>query len=232
MPATAAGSAEPELDPRLALVLSQQAAARSAALSSWVPRIDLATWGLIWLLAYGTLWIAARGAAEGPPAWAFVIFFGLLAAGMVGSAIAGAKHGGQMVGPSSRAGMLYGWTWMIAFGVGMSTVGIIVNRYDLHGAVVGVLFNSLTALIAGILYMAGSALFKDPPMLWTGAVMASLGPIGALVGLPTGYLVMALVGGGLMLAGFVIVTWRSRRPGRIRSGPGEPAEPSSAGRSG
>ncbi|MDR0627495.1 MAG: hypothetical protein LBG11_09630, partial [Bifidobacteriaceae bacterium] len=60
----------------------------------------------------------------------------------------------------------------------------------------------------------------------------SLGPIGALVGLPTGYLVMALVGGGLMLAGFVIVTWRSLQVGPIRSGPGEPAEPSSAGRSG
>jgi hypothetical protein len=119
MAATAAGSAESELDPRLAMDLSQQAAARSAALSSWVSRIDLATWGLIWLLAYGTLWITARGAAEGPPGWAFVIFFGLLAAGMVGSAIAGAKYGGQMVGPSSRAGMLYGWTWMVAFGVGM-----------------------------------------------------------------------------------------------------------------
>jgi hypothetical protein len=200
--------------------LSREAAARGAALGSGVGRLDLATWGLIWLIGYGTLWIAAPDSAgEGPPAWAFVVFFGLLGLGVAVSAIAGAKHGGQLVGPSSQAGMLYGFSWAVAFAVGMSTAGIIVGRYDLSGAVVGVIYNFLAALITGSLYMAGSAVFKDPPMFWTGVVMVGLAPIGALVGLPTGYLVMALVGGGLMLGGFALETWRSRRAAQPRPSP-------------
>jgi hypothetical protein len=97
----------------------------------------------------------------------------------------------------------------------MGTVGFIAGRYELTGEVVGVLFNSLAAVMADSLIMAGAAVFKEPPMFAAGLAIAALAPIGAAVGLPAGYLVMSLLGGGVIFGIGLAVTWgRHRRLNR------------------
>ncbi|MDR3107057.1 MAG: hypothetical protein LBU05_02495 [Bifidobacteriaceae bacterium] len=207
------------LDPRLALEISQAAAGRVIAFSSEVGRLSSVTWGIVWLLGYGVLWRSSANSGGDPPAWAFAVFFGLMAAGLVICTIAGIKAGGQLAGPSALAGALYGWSWFITFGVGMSVIGIIAGRYGLTGQVIAVLFNAVAAILAGTLYMAGAAVFKEPAMFVIGAVMIGLAPVGVGVGVPGGYLAMALAGGGVMLVYFALQTLRIRQLGRANRRP-------------
>ncbi|MDR1119216.1 MAG: hypothetical protein LBL01_07995, partial [Bifidobacteriaceae bacterium] len=199
------------LDPSAALAISQTAAARANAFVSGGSRFITAIWGAVWLVDYGLLWLTWRDAEDSPPAWAFVVFFGLLAAGMAASAVVGIRSSTQIAGPSAKAGALYGWSWFVAFAAVMSAGGMMVDRYHLTGPVVGVVFNTLSAALAGALYMAGGAMFREAGMFAVGAVMTFLAPLGVAVGLPDGYLVMGSAGGGLMLLSFAVLTWQARR---------------------
>jgi hypothetical protein len=177
---------------------------------------------LAWLIGYGTLWWATPEATGSTPGWAFAVGAGALLVAIVLSAAAGARAGGELVGPSAKAAAFYGWSWFVAFGAAMSAVGMTVSRYQLSDELAGVLFNVMAAALTGTLYMSGAAVFKEPTMFVVGAVMITLAPLGVGVGVPNGYLAMALVGGGLMLASFVFQTIQARR---LRLGKsGRPAE--------
>jgi hypothetical protein len=216
---------DPPLDPGAALNLTREAASRVAAFDSSISRLATGLWGVVWLFGYGALWFGARTTGR-PPAWAFIVFFGLVITGYVICAVVGSRRGGDVVGPSALAGALYGWSWMVAFGVGMSTAGIIVSNYGLSDQATGVLFNAMTAILAGTLFMAGGAIFKEPAMFAFGAVLGVLAPVSALIGVPAGYLLMALVGGGLLLVTYAILTVQAhagRRPKRRATEQGRPA---------
>jgi len=194
------------LDPAAAMNLYRTGRARARTAGTDLSRLWMATWGVAWLVGYLCLWAGSRMRDGEPPAWAAGVFFGLLAVAAVVSMVAGLRSSRRVVGPTALAGALYGWSWFVAFGGGMTILALVVNRYDVSGPAVAVLYNSVVALIAGSLYLAGSAAFKEPAMFAIGTVFVVLGVIGALAGVPAGYLVMALAGGGLMLIGFVVAT--------------------------
>jgi uncharacterized membrane protein (DUF485 family) len=199
------------LDPQRALGLSQAATDRAQAFYSDSGRLVTAVWGLAWLIGYGTLWWATPEVTGSTPGWAFAVGGGALAVAIVLSAIAGVRAGGELVGPSAKAAAFYGWSWFVAFGAGMSATGMIADQYQLSDELTGVLFNVMAAALTGTLYMSGAAVFKEPAMFVVGAVMIALAPLGVGVGVPGGYLAMALIGGGLMLISFVFQTIQGRR---------------------
>jgi len=199
------------LDPRSAYTLYLKEGMRATVDQSRVSRVTLILWGLAWLVGYGTLYIGALTSGEMPPAWAFWVFGICLVIALVGSTVIGVRSGQRVTGVSQTAGMLYGWAFAIAFVGVISMITVIVTRYDLSGEVTSVLYNSVSALIVGCLYMAGGAMWRDRTMYQVGVGMIVLGLVGALLGIPNGFLAMALVGGGLMLAQFGFETWRLRR---------------------
>ena len=201
------------IDPAEALSIYRDGTARARFASVGNSRLMLVIWGVTWLIGYLCLWLSSTSRGGEPAAWAYAVFFGLLTAAAVTSTVAGVRASKRdgVVGPSALAAALFGWSWFVAFGGGMAMAGFLVGGYSLSGPVVAVLYNSLAALIVGSLYMAGAAVFKEPPMFVIGVVFVALGVVGAVVGVPTGYLIMGLAGGGLMLLGVVIETVRARR---------------------
>ena len=194
------------LDPAAAMNLYRAGHARARTAGVDLSRLWMLTWGVAWLVGYLALWVGSRARTGEPPAWAYGTFFGLLVVAAVVSTAAALRSSGRVAGPTALAGTLYAWSWFVAFGGGMAILALVVNRYDVSGPAVPVLYNAVVALIVGSLYLAGSAAFKAPAMFAIGTVFVVLGVIGALVGVPAGYLVMALAGGGLMLVGFVVAT--------------------------
>jgi len=200
-----------DLSPRQALDVYLQQSKKASLDLSVSSRGNSLIWGAAWLAGYGALWIGARQTTSLPPPWAFVIFGICLAGAVVASALVAVKTSRSVSGPSNLAGALFGWACFLAFAGGIIAVTVFCQKYALNGEATGVLYNAAMAIILGCLYMAGAAMWKDRAMYIVGAAMIVLGVIGTLVGVPAGYLVMALCGGGLMLVEFVYETWRLRR---------------------
>jgi hypothetical protein len=76
--------------------------------------------------------------------------------------------------------------------------------------VISLAANAIAALVVGLLYIAGGLLWCTTSMYVLGAWMVLTGAAAALTGLPDSYLVMALAGGGGMLAGAVVEKVRNR----------------------
>jgi len=201
------------LGPADAMGIIRDGKARARTASTTMSRLMMAIWGMAWLIGYGCMWLGSRSSGGQTTVWAYAVFFTLLVLAAVTSTAAGVRASRRegIVGPTATAGALYGWSWFVAFAGGMAIAGLLVARYGLTGAVIAVLFNSLAALIVGALYMAGAAVFREPAMFVIGGVFVALGVLGTVVGVPAGFLVMALAGGGLMLVGVVVETLRAHR---------------------
>jgi len=201
------------IEPAEAMHIYRDGTVRARSATVGVSRLMMAIWGVTWLIGYFCMWLGSQARDGEPATWSYAVFFALLMLAAVTSTAVGVRTSKRqgVVGPTALTGALFGWSWFVAFGGGMAMTGVIVARYDLSGAVIAVLYNSIAALIVGSLYMAGAAAFREPPMFVIGAVFVVLGLVGALVGVPSGYLVMALAGGGLMLVGVLVETLRVRR---------------------
>ncbi|MDR2929456.1 MAG: hypothetical protein LBV06_00895 [Propionibacteriaceae bacterium] len=207
-------SPDEPLDPAAALRLVTEQTSRVKADDLGITVINLAAWGVAWLFGYGALYVGALVTEGMPPAWSFIVFGALIIAAIMVSAVVGIRRGSVVVGPSRLAGAFWGWSWFVGF-VAMSTmIGVAAERYDLSGEAVGALTNAMAALLVGVLYMTGAAVFKERVMFVCGVMFVVLALVGTIIGLPVGYLVMSLVGGGSMLVGLIIVAIIGRRSRR------------------
>ena len=69
-------------------------------------------------------------------------------------------------------------------------------------------------MVAGVLYLAGGALFADRVQYGLGAWMLAVGAGSVQAGWPANFAVLALAGGGgfLAAAGFIVARGRRARP--------------------
>ncbi len=165
-------------------------------------------WGAVWLVGYGALWVTARedGSPSGPAA-AVAVAGGVLA---VVVTIVHVQHRTRgIAGASARQGALFGWAWPIGF-VAQSLIVSGLGRAGAPDDVLALAANAIAALVVGLLYVAGGLLWSSTAMYLLGAWMALVGAAGATAGLPGTYLVMALAGGGGMLALGVVEAVRAR----------------------
>lgn len=165
-------------------------------------------WGAAWLVGYGLLWLTARD-DDTPSVLAGAIAIGGGVVALVVTIVHVMHRTRGIVGASARQGMLYGFGWPIGF----IAHGMIVAGLAQAGAspeVVTLAANAIAALVVGLLYVAGGMLWDSTALYVIGAWMALVGAGAALTGLPGTYLVMALAGGGGMLAGGLIGKVRGR----------------------
>lgn len=165
------------------------------------PRVLYGVWGIAWLVGYLALWRTADPTGANPPAaWAFITFYALLALAVVVTIVHVTRRSRGLKGESATGGMMYGWSWAVAFTV----VGLILGALgslDLDPEVMGLVSNALPCLVVGTLYMAGGAMVRDWPWFILGAWIAVVAGVATVVGMPHTYLVMATAGGGGMLIG-------------------------------
>jgi hypothetical protein len=213
-PADGSGADAP-LDPRAALALYTADKAEARTRSARLGRITYIAWGLAWIVGYGALYVSARQTGARPAAWAFAVLAVVLACAITISTVVGVRSNTQIVGPSAKSGAFFGWSFAIAFVGGMQMAALIASRYGLSPEAADVLYNCLPALLVGTLYMSSAAVWKSTPMFVTGVIFVVMAVAGSLAGVPDGYLVMSLLGGGLLLlAGLVDAITASRRKAR------------------
>ena len=189
----------------LAIIAAQRARAEGTRPSStWI----FGLWGTAWLVGYGVMWLTARDDRT-PSVLAVVVAIGLGVLAVVLTIVHVLRRTQGIAGASVRQGALYGWAWPIGF-TAQSLIVAGLGRAGASDEVTGLAANAIAALVVGLLYLAGGLLWEDTPMYVVGGWMALVGAAAAVAGLPASYLVMALAGGGAMLALGLVARIRSR----------------------
>lgn len=192
----------------LALINAQRATVVQRAEPS--PTYLFAVWGLAWAVGYTVMAWGSR-THDGPPgAVAGTAFAVLLVGAGVATGIHIARRSGGVRGPSARAGAMFGWSWFIAF----AAVNLVMAGLTQAGAndtVVTLGWNALSALVVGMLYLAGGAVWQELTMYLLGAWIVLVGGAATLAGVPGVYTVMAAAGGGGMLLAALVTFALARR---------------------
>lgn len=168
------------------------------------PRIFLWPWGFAWLIGF-TLYFLRWGpdgrVLVALPEWLppVVLLTVMMAAGVI-SGVAGARSSRWISGPSSRQGMFYGFTWMIAF-TGLSVVLAQISD-TLTPEQAALLWPGAMVALSGALHMAGGAIYKDDALFFLGAFISVINIVGVILGPGWHALLIAVLGGGgMILAG-------------------------------
>jgi hypothetical protein len=219
MTQSSAGPEDRPLTPQdsLALINKQQ--------SSGVRRRQLASallcgvWGFAYVISWGAFYLAREQVL---PVLVAAILTGVLIIGSIAFSAWFGVHSSQGVrGPSQLTGAMYGWSWtlgsfaLVAINVGLQHKGLTDDQTTL-------LWSGTALLFAGLLYLAGGAIFRSWPHYTIGAWTLIVAAVSVYVGVPDNYLVLSLAGGGGFLAQAAFYLWRSAHPsnpGRAEVGP-------------
>ncbi|MBC7724882.1 MAG: hypothetical protein H7146_09050 [Burkholderiaceae bacterium] len=193
---------EPADPAAMMAILRDQQQRVDRALLAPVPWL-LFVWGVAWLVGYLLLWSAWP--AGNPwfqiPVLAAGAGFGvLMAASIATSAVMGMRINRGVTGVSDFAGTVYGLSWSVC-GFAFFALGSGLAANGASPELLSIYFPSAFGLMAGTLYLAGAALWRDRGQLVLGIVMLAVSSVAPFAGQPGNNLVMALAGGGALLAG-------------------------------
>jgi hypothetical protein len=167
-------------------------------------------WAVAWFVGFGTAYLA-YGPHRLIPGWLGpVVPAVLIVATMALSIGYTARVDAGITGPSRGVAAMYGWTWTISF-VGLFVVNATLVRHGVPDHTAILLWASSSLLLAGVLQMAGGAIWRDRGMYAIGAwtVLSAAGAV--LAGVPGAFLVLSLAGGGGFAA---LAGWLRYRPYR------------------
>jgi hypothetical protein len=176
------------------------------------PRLMYWPWGIAWLIGFGLLFLRYGpddrvyvNLPEWLPLTTLMLLF--IAAGLI-TGFAGSRAVRRTSGPTSRAGLLYGVSWSIAF-FGFS---VLYSRLanDLPSAEAGLLWAGGMVALTGALHMAGSAIWQDPSLFVLGAWTSLVNVAGIAAGPGWHSVIVAIAGGGGMLVAGAL-GWRRLR---------------------
>ncbi|WP_456826226.1 hypothetical protein [Cellulomonas sp. P5_E12] len=203
--AASESDAAPEIADALAIIAAQRLRAADVRPSS---ALIYGVWGAVWLVGYGAMWLTARD-DDTPSVAAGVVAVagGVLA--LVVTIVHITRRTRGIAGASARQGAMYGWAWAIGFLAQSMIVGGLA-RAGASNEVTALAANAIAALVVGLLYLTGGVLWRSSAMYVLGGWIALVGAGAALAGLPGSYLLMALAGGGGMLAAAAVEAVRGR----------------------
>ncbi|MFS0701437.1 hypothetical protein AB6N24_15815 [Cellulomonas sp. 179-A 4D5 NHS] len=200
-----------DLAESLAIIQAQRTRVRDQVAPD--PRILFGAWGLAWFVGYLVLWASASSEPSGHPDGTAFAVFGVLLSGALAATIAHiARRSAGVRGASARSGAMFGWTWTIGFSAVVLTM-IGLTRAGASWEVLALGWNALSALVVGVLYAAGAAMWEDWRMFLLGAWIALVAGATTLLGVPGSYLLMALAGGGGMLTAATVAHVARRKGG-------------------
>ncbi len=161
-----------------------------------------APWGLAYLLGFGTVYLTYPSAlpVRLPGPVGGIVTGVLFVVAMVVAAVNAARGGRGVRGPSQRVGAMYGWAWPLGFGALAVINSRVIEYGGLSADAASLLWSGSALLLVGALYLAGGALFRSPTTYGLGVWMLVTGAASVLAGVPGNFAVLALAGGGGMLA--------------------------------
>ena len=193
------------LDPAEMLALLEQQK-RAVDLAYVRPVAALYTvWGAAWLAGFLLLWSASPSGNpwfQVPMAIAAGVFGLLIVASIVTSAIVGIRIGRGVRGASDFQGAVYGMSWSI-LGIALAAIGVALMQNGMSTELASLYFPSAYAVMAGIMYLFGAALWNEKSQLELGLVLLFLGALSPFFGAPANNLVMALGGVAFLVAAAV-----------------------------
>lgn len=184
---------------------------RTTAKLGFVGRVDFVTWGLAWLIAYGALWFGA-GVDGFPRPWALAVFAVCITIAIAISTVIGIRSSNDIVGRTSQAAAMLGPAMGLSWFVGMGALTAVVMTYPMPMSAVAVLYNLVAALLVGLQFTSMAAILADRTMFGMGIGMMILCLVATWMGVPFGYLAMAILGGGGQIAVVAVQTVRARTP--------------------
>ena len=189
----------------LSLIHEQQRSVIRQQLSgvAWI----LGVWGLARGVGFLVLWSGYDGGNPWfrlPLGVAGTIFGALLVVAIAVSAVVGSRIGRGIEGASAFSGAVYGASWMLGSG-SVFAVGVALARAGVDGLLLSLYYPAAYALVAGLIYLMGAALWRSLDQLVLGAIILIVGSIAPFFGAPTNNLVMALLGGGAFLVAAVVM---------------------------
>jgi hypothetical protein len=193
-----------------ALAIIARAQSRAGRLLTPNSAVLYAIWGVAWLVNGTMTWGIDRG-WFGSLGWlAGVALAVLLLAGLAVSVVVGLR---STRGVHSDVGVrngLYAASWIISF-VALTLLLLGVQRAGLPEPVVAVLYPGAYVFLAGALYLAAGALWRDVPQYVLGVWTIAVGVVSVFAGHPANDLIMAFGGGGGLLVAAAFVQRRRAR---------------------
>jgi hypothetical protein len=204
---------EPALTPEESLRLIERQ--RAATLRQIVPNplLMYLPWGSVWLVGYGLFFLhygPSGRSLVAMPAWLPGVVLGCLIALSIGVTIFSSARAGRGVkGPSDERGLYYGLSWFLAFAL-MTVLGSRISPH-LPGAEAGLYWSATSTSILTVLYVAGAAVWRDRSMFVLGTWVAAVNIVGVVAGVGWHALVVAIGGGGGLIAMGVFLYFRTHR---------------------
>lgn len=195
----------------LALVQDQQqdVQRRMARFVPWI----LLSWAVAWGVGFGMLWLidGARPGIFVPVEVAAPVFAVLMVFAGVVSGVLGARSGRGI--RSSRAaaftGTVYGVTWSVGF-VALFVLGSALSYHGMPQELLNIYYPAVSLIFVGIMYLLAGAIWHAVPAVAMGGCIVLIAAVGPFFGYPTHYLVFAISGGVIFLAGTVVTAVYSR----------------------
>lgn len=201
--------ADVSLDAATSAALIAEQRARVASKTTVDATFLFTAWGVAWLVGFGLLWAAERDLLPMEREAAPPVFLALLMGAGVLTAVHVGRRTAGVHGTSAGQRAMYGWTWVAAFAVFVA-LDVALARTGASPAVLAVVGAAVPPLIVGVLYMAGGAIWSDRTQFTLGGWICAVTVVAAAVGWPHMLAVMALAGGGGMIAA-ALVAQRDRR---------------------
>ncbi len=187
----------------LRVMQSQQRMTQSRLVRSYV--VLLVVWAAAWAIGFSVLYLSAMPDPLVPAAAAWPVFAACIVLAIVWSITTGVRSASSGIRGASRIqGMLYGWSWTVAM-VGASILLAGAQRTGLPPDTAAVLYPGVFALVVGILYLGGGALWRSLPQYVLGIVFIAVAGIATFLGTPVHYLVYAVAGPISMLVVAVLL---------------------------
>jgi hypothetical protein len=198
---------ERTLSPEETLRLIDSQRAETARRLGGNPLVYFGVWGLAWLVGFGAFFLhyglSGRSYAPISARAALTILLVTQALALAVTTYSGWRQGGKVRGETQDRGTMYGLSWFFAF----LTLGVAGNHFGVYlpAAEKGLLWSCLSVWVVSILFMAGAAVWRQPPMFFVGVWIAVVNMIGVLAG-PGWHalLVSVCVGGGFVGIGVVL----------------------------
>jgi hypothetical protein len=192
----------PPIDPAESLRLIAQEQAQTERILTPDPRLLLWPWGIAWTIGF-TVYFLRYGPDDrifvDMPGWVpLTVLMALIIAAGITTGIVGARAGRYVSGPSSTQGLMYGITWSVAF----AGVAVVLSQVSdaLPEDKVNLLWAGVMVAVTGALHMAGGTIYRDRVLFALGAWTSVVNVIGVLTGPGWHSLILAVGGGGGMLA--------------------------------
>lgn len=207
---------EAPLDPAAMLALSEREQQRIAIAFVRPVAWLLAVWGVAWTIGFLVFWAGypESGAPVLVPLGIAAPVFGVcIAAAIVVSAVIGARMNRGIRGSSNFSGGVYGASWTIG-SVAVWLIGTALIKAGMPHDVAMLFFPAGYALMVGLLYIAGAAIWQAKEQLVLGSWIMAVGVGATFAGFPTNLLVMGVLGGGGFLVGAIAIPLILRARGR------------------